>query len=856
MPVALVLVAAAADLRSAERFGNTSDPGHRGNAWSVGGLPPGPVDGGTIERLLRSGREDVGEIVEAFLRRHPGRGAPAIRAELYLRLGSVAEANRMVAAGDLDGDPALVATIELLAGVRGTNRWSMVGRIAEAVLQLDDEDPGGVLDAGVRRNRLARLVALVDPVRARGLAHEVWRSGYLTGDLVLAADGLVTLSATGIGAAGGTSALAARAERLYLRGGVDARATIARGLRVHAGATRPPVAAPRMCEASAGAMRLVRAECLLAAMGMARSTGGHARAALIADALRARLVEMPYSFTERFAVRASPLYELVGRPADAEHLLAPFAFPGSHAGVRSSVLLAGLLRRVGRPSSSRALLERTGEIDDPGIETRRLIELALSARELGGAGGSVSRWLDQASVRAGERERLRTSVALATSAVDAPSTSDRAEDDRLLAATRGLRRRAENALRATGRATDDAPGSRLALADAVTPVIRAHGRIEPELMAPAAPAPSGRLGGPEEHIRRHLGPRTRLIVFEARPDALVVTLADRAGQRRVEAGIVPRNLQTLVDLWVASIEAEATEAWWRLGTSIARALRPVIPTPGDGVERVIVVGDLGVHGLPFAALPSGDPGAGPPEHVLGERIAFSRAPSVAALEAAWHRAPASGSSLVVLPGTIPGGDETHHVLGARRGTVLRGRRATESALARLAPGAGLIHFGGHARPVAGTWRDGGLELRADRFTDGVLTFEEITRLEVAGARVILLGCETGRGRMFGPGQIRAARTSLSEAFLLAGARSIIGTLWRITEEEAVLLAQELYAMGVAWGGADSLARATRRLRQRFPDRPRLWAAALWDGAPDAVTPTAGRGGHSRAAGGAPVGGRW
>jgi CHAT domain-containing protein len=72
--------------------------------------------------------------------------------------------------------------------------------------------------------------------------------------------------------------------------------------------------------------------------------------------------------------------------------------------------------------------------------------------------------------------------------------------------------------------------------------------------------------------------------------------------------------------------------------------------------------------------------------------------------------------------------------------------------------------------------------------------------------------------------------------LEAGARSVVGNLWAITEEDARLFAIEFYRAGGAFRGAWALEDAREVLRRRYPDLPRRWAGAVWLGAVDRGTP--------------------
>jgi CHAT domain-containing protein/tetratricopeptide (TPR) repeat protein len=148
--------------------------------------------------------------------------------------------------------------------------------------------------------------------------------------------------------------------------------------------------------------------------------------------------------------------------------------------------------------------------------------------------------------------------------------------------------------------------------------------------------------------------------------------------------------------------------------------------------------------------------------------------------------------------------------------VLTGASADEASLKRLAPGRGVLHLATHGYFLAGECRGGdegtrgigglvapaaalassespllfgGLALaganRRDRAgpdeEDGVLTAEEIAALDLGGVRwAVLSACDTGAGALVADEGVLGLR----RAFLIAGARTVVVSLWSVADEPA------------------------------------------------------------------------
>ncbi len=110
--------------------------------------------------------------------------------------------------------------------------------------------------------------------------------------------------------------------------------------------------------------------------------------------------------------------------------------------------------------------------------------------------------------------------------------------------------------------------------------------------------------------------------------------------------------------------------------------------------------------------------------------------------------------------------------------------------------------------------------------DGRLESHEVLAMTVASRLVYLSGCETALGAAL-PTSSRADEDymTLAQAFLFAGARNVVATLWRIDDRGGAEFAAHFYRALASETPPDALAAAQRALvhDSRY-SAPYYWAA--------------------------------
>jgi CHAT domain-containing protein/tetratricopeptide (TPR) repeat protein len=274
----------------------------------------------------------------------------------------------------------------------------------------------------------------------------------------------------------------------------------------------------------------------------------------------------------------------------------------------------------------------------------------------------------------------------------------------------------------------------------------------------------------------------------------------------------------------------------------ARIWDSVVPAI-EGAKRVFLVPDGTLNLVPFGALPSASGYLvehAPALHYLSTERDVPRAlaPSDAASEAGLlalggpafddaaagavhgaqpsvlHRGATAGCDsfralrFAPLPSAEREVTEVAAVFGRGTGGATRllvGAEAAETAFKRLAPRSAILHVATHGFVLGGSCGGpGSLPLQlaglalagANRRAaaregeeDGILTAEEIAALDLSGVRwAALSGCDTGTGRIeAGEGVL-----GLRRAFAVAGARTLVLSLWPVEDRDARRFMRALY----------------------------------------------------------------
>ena len=472
----------------------------------------------------------------------------------------------------------------------------------------------------------------------------------------------------------------------------------------------------------------------------------------------------------------------------------------------------------GRPSRSLALPERRSAFLADKWEA--YAELALVERDRGRVGAAF-----EASERLRAREMLEL---LARGRIT--TALDTAQD--LVAREQDLRRRIgelTHDLENADAADQTLRGPDVPLNTSTTreSLLRAQETYADLLLEARERAPRhAALVSPEvaawQSIARRLPPETAFIEYLTSDSATLVFVVTSDTIAVTDLGMRRPELARLVDFTRATIGrrgAGGTDSLWRgpLRRLHAALIAPVLETGLlAGKTRLVLVPHAELQYLPFAALMDT---AG---HFLVERYELAMTPSASVWLALGERpTETAGAGLLAFaprPATLPGSSQEVATIQRLAGTdvqVLTGSAATESAFRRLAPSRRVLHLATYGVLNKRNPLFSFVQLAPDGAEDGRLEVHEVFGLRFAAELVVLSACQTG----LGSGALADVPAGddwvgLTRAFLHAGARHVVATLWPVDDWATAALMDRFYAAGVpsaATSPSRALAEAQRAL---------------------------------------------
>jgi CHAT domain-containing protein len=136
----------------------------------------------------------------------------------------------------------------------------------------------------------------------------------------------------------------------------------------------------------------------------------------------------------------------------------------------------------------------------------------------------------------------------------------------------------------------------------------------------------------------------------------------------------------------------------------------------------------------------------------------------------------------------------------------------------------VIHFATHGLISQQKPARSALVLAPGEYEDGFLQVREIYELKLESDLVVLSACQSARGQILAGDGIRG----LAQAFLHAGARSVVASLWDVNDAGTALFMDAFYRHLADQKSKAETLRAAKieMLRQSPTSSPRYWAAFI------------------------------
>lgn len=328
-----------------------------------------------------------------------------------------------------------------------------------------------------------------------------------------------------------------------------------------------------------------------------------------------------------------------------------------------------------------------------------------------------------------------------------------------------------------------------------------------------------------EELQALLEPDTGMMIYHVMEDEVVCWVLRRDGLDVVRRPIPRKDLVARIETARLTIQNFA-EINGELEALSNELLLPVLNRL-DGMKRVCIVPHRETHLVPFAALPTG------PDRYLIDELALFYMPSASVLRYTIERRDGRERNTKVLGLGNPDRQTAAFNLPFAEKeaerlrfdfpdvTIRTGAEATESWLVENLQQYGIIHIASHGEYDPHAPLFSALLLAADGQNDGTLSAQEIFSLQMRADLVALSACQTGLGRITSGDDI----VGLNRAFVYAGTRQLLSTLWRVDDISTALLFKHFYRQSKRLDRAEALRQAQLIVRSR----PEFQHPARWSG---------------------------
>ena len=303
-------------------------------------------------------------------------------------------------------------------------------------------------------------------------------------------------------------------------------------------------------------------------------------------------------------------------------------------------------------------------------------------------------------------------------------------------------------------------------------------------------------------IQNALDAETVILDYYSTRDKLLIFCITKTSEKvfavpikQDELSKIPENIK----LWLFNIEQTADPEQkklkengfnWYLKESSAQLIGPAEDCLKN-IKQIVIIPHLSLHYLPFGLLLTRE------NKKLAEDYEIASLPTIRLLK---NKQPKrTGQALNALIIANPIGDlkhadeETRAIAQILSGVkLLAGPEAQKETILKALGRYNLLHFACHARINSKTPMLSELIVAGNNNEKARITLNEIFFTKNNADLVVLSGCETGMGDVTPGDEI----TCFPRAFIYAGTKSVLVSLWEINDSSTAILMQEFYRQWV------------------------------------------------------------
>lgn len=304
-----------------------------------------------------------------------------------------------------------------------------------------------------------------------------------------------------------------------------------------------------------------------------------------------------------------------------------------------------------------------------------------------------------------------------------------------------------------------------------------------------------------DEIQNKLPEGLQIVAYYLSDDALYVWVIDRNNIEAVKKDVSRQKILDLVKSFRHSvftkIEKRGLTVTAKPTESLSYAHRELYEMLFSPVEKYLVSNKVIIipygilNYLPFQALHDGN-------QYLVEKYSISYSPSLSVLE--FLKKEGRKDSLRILAFGNPDlNDMTLDLPAAEKEVemikevfpstrILKRKEASEASAKSLAQEYNIIHFASHGEYIAEAPLASSIRLSSGNGEDGRLEAGEIFDMDINADLVVTSACQTAIGHIGKGDEV----VGLTRAFIYAGAKSVLGSLWNISDEATASLMMEFY----------------------------------------------------------------